>query len=69
MSGRTVVGERALVACRWCDELHDCFTEDCRCGIRSHREKAEYLAWKLAGSEGEFVPSSRLLQNKQRLLK
>lgn len=67
--GHTIVGERALVACRWCQELHDCFLEPCRCGIQSHAQRAEYEAWKASGGEGEFRPSGRmLLSNGQRLL-
>lgn len=42
---------RALVACRWCGELHDCFLKDCDCGIYSYAQKAEYERWKREGGE------------------
>lgn len=69
MTDRNIVGGRALVACRWCGELHDCFSETCGCGIKSYAEKREYEAWVAGGRQGEWKPSKPLLSSKgQKLL-
>lgn len=49
-----------MVACRWCGELHDCFTETCGCGIKSYAEKREYEAWVAGGRQGEWHPKLAL---------
>lgn len=70
MTGRDIAGGRALVACRWCGELHDCFTETCQCGIKSYAQKAEYEAWVLGGRQGEWKPTPLFLPTSgQKLLK